>query len=299
MDQTINMDGILRISLMGGQARAFLIDSTRMVDEARRVHNLSRTATAALGRLLTATSLMGCMLGEKTDTITVTIDGEGEAGRLLAVSDYIGNVRGYIQNPNVDLPLKSNGKLDVRGAIGRGMLSVVRDMGTDLPYTGSIPLVSGEIAEDIATYYAESEQVPTVCALGVLVDKDLSCRAAGGVIVQLLPFAASDTVDLIERNAAELSRVSSLFDQGLSNEEIARIALRDIPFDVFDELDVEYRCNCSKAKTDAALRSLTKDKLYELLAEQVAEGKEEQLEVNCRFCNTNRVYDKKAIDNLF
>ena len=141
--------------------------------------------------------------------------------------------------------------------------------------------------------------MPTVCALGVLVDKDLTCRAAGGVIVQLLPFAASDTVDLIERNAAELSRVSSLFDQGLSNEEIAQIALRDIPFDVFDELNVEYRCNCSQAKTDAALRSLTKDKLYELLAEQVAEGKPEQLEVNCRFCNTNRVYDKKAIDKLF
>ena len=290
---------ILRAMTADGSARIHVINSTDIVNQAIQYHHTAPTATAALGRLLTVTSLMGCMLGEKTDTITVTIEGEGEAGRLLAVSDYIGNVRGYIQNPNVDPPLKANGKLDVRGAIGPGMLSVVKDMGGELPYTGAVPLVSGEIAEDIATYYAESEQVPTVCALGVLVDKDLSCRAAGGVIVQLLPFAASDTVDLIERNAAELSRVSSLFDQGLSNEEIARIALRDIPFDVFDELDVEYRCNCSKAKTDAALRSLTKDKLYELLAEQVAEGKEEQLEVNCRFCNTNRVYDKKAIDNLF
>ena len=290
---------ILRAMTADGSARIHVINSKEIVDQAIAYHHTAPTATAALGRLLTVTSLMGCMLGEKTDTITVTIEGDGEAGRLLAVSDYIGNVRGYIQNPNVDLPLKSNGKLDVSGAIGHGMLSVVKDMGGDLPYTGAVPLVSGEIAEDIATYFAESEQVPTVCALGVLVDKDLTCRAAGGVIVQLLPFAAPDTVDLIERNTAELARVSSLFDRGLSNEEIARIALKDIPFDVFDEIDVEYRCNCSREKTDAALRSLSKDKLYELLAEQVSEGKPEQLEVNCRFCNENRVYDKKAIDKLF
>ena len=290
---------ILRAMTADGSARIHVINSKEIVNRAIAYHRTAPTATAALGRLLTVTSLMGCMLGEKTDSITVTIEGDGDAGRLRAVSDYIGNVRGYIQNPDVDPPRKSNGKLDVSGAIGHGMLSVVKDMGGELPYTGAVPLVSGEIAEDVATYFAESEQVPTVCALGVLVDKDLSCRAAGGVIVQLLPFAAPDTVDLIERNAAELSRVSSLFDRGLSNEEIAQIALKDIPFDVFDELDVEYRCNCSREKTDAALRSLSKEKLYELLAEQVAEGKPEQLEVNCRFCNEHRVYDKKAIDKLF
>lgn len=290
---------ILRAMTADGSARIHVINSTEIINRMISYHHPSPTATAALGRLLTATSLMGCMLGEKTDTITVTIDGDGPAGRLLAVSDYIGNVRGYIQNPAIDIPRKPSGKLDVSGLVGHGMLSVIKDMGADLPYTGAVPLVSGEIAEDIATYYAESEQVPTVCALGVLVNPDQTCRAAGGVLVQLLPFAAPETVALIERNTAELAHVSSLFDRGMSGEQIAALALKDIPFDVFDELDVEYRCNCSTEKTDAALRSLTRPKLYELLAEQVAEGKPEQLEVGCRFCGKQRVYDRAAIDRLF
>ena len=287
---------ILRGMTRDGSARITVIDSKAIVAQMIKYHQPSHTATAALGRLLTATSLIGCMMGEKENTVTVGIHGDGPLGKLLAVSDYYGNVRGYVQNPKADVPRKPNGKLDVGTAVGNGTLYVIRDDGVSpSPHIGTVGLTSGEIAEDIAAYYVESEQIPTLCALGVLVAPDGGCLAAGGVMVQLLPFADAGVVDLLERNAASLSSVTDLLKSGKSCLEIAELAMRDIPFDPFDEITVDYLCNCSKIRMRGALRKIGEKELLSMLDEEEAEGKPRALTVSCQFCNKSYVFGEHEL----
>ncbi len=298
MNNTRKPTTILRAMTQDGSARVHIIRSTGLVNRAIQYHKPSPTASAALGRVLTVTSMMGCMLGEETDSLTVAFEGDGPAGRVLAVSDWMGNVRGYIQNPGADLPLRGDGKLDVGGLIGGGVLHVVKDLGGEIPESGAVALVSGEIAEDITAYYAESEQVPTLCALGVLVDTDHSCRAAGGILIQLLPFADEGIIDILERNAAELTNISGMIDRGMTNREILEVALRDIPYDIFDELTVDYVCTCSKEKMDAVIASLGRRQVEGLIAEQVAEGKAPELEIKCRFCDRSYTYREEELAGM-
>ncbi len=286
---------ILRAMTRDGSARILVINSKELVNDMIKAHKTSPTATAALGRTLTAASMIGTMLPEEKDSVTISISGDGEAGKIIAVADYFGNVKGYIQNPLVNPPKKANGKLDVGAAVGRGTLAVIKDVGNDQPQTGMSEIVSGEIAEDIASYFATSEQIPTVLSLGVLVDRDYSCLAAGGVLIQLMPFPDEATVDIIERNAADLANISRYFEKGLSNEEIMAIAMRDIPFDPFDSLEVSYKCDCSRKRMFKKIKSLGNDEIKTMLSEQEAEGKARSLTAVCSFCNSEYTFTEEEL----
>lgn len=255
------------------------IDGRDIVARIEQIHKTSAVCTAALGRLTLGASLLGFGLKGKDDSVTLRMAGGGPAGTLIAVSDSFGNVKSYIQNPVVEIPLNSVGKLDVRGAVGTdGTLSVIKDLGLKEPYSGQIPIVSGEIAEDITSYLATSEQVPSVCALGVLVNPDLTCAQAGGFLIQLLPFAQEEAVDIIEKNIQSMQSVTKMLSQGLSAEDIAMKALEGLEPNVLDDFKVEYTCDCSKERVERALVSLGKEQLEELSRDEVTE-------VKCHFCD--------------
>ena len=277
---------ITRAMTCDGSARLFFTDTTAIVQAAHEIHGTSKTMTAALGRILTAASLMGCMLKNKSDSLTLQFKGDGPAGSVVAVSDYAGNVRGYAQDPSVELPANAKGKLDVGGAIGKGNFYVLKDMGAGEPYMGLCNIVTGEIAEDITQYYAVSEQTPTVCALGVKCDTDINCVAAGGFILQLLPGADEKLIDILEANLNQFPHISSIIEE--HGEAAAQVVmdtvLKGIPYDVFDEFDTEYRCSCSRGAKEKALISLGVKELQEMIDEG------ETIEMTCHFCNRSEKF---------
>ncbi|MCD8005699.1 MAG: Hsp33 family molecular chaperone HslO [Oscillospiraceae bacterium] len=268
------------------------IDGTDIVSEIEKIHKTSAVVTAALGRLAMGTSLVGFGLKDKGDSVTLRINGSGPIGSLTAVSDYLGNVKCYCDNNIVEIPLRPDGKLDVGGAVGSdGTLSVIKDLGLKEPYIGQTALVSGEIAEDITQYFAESEQTPTVCALGVLVNPDLTVKRAGGFLLQLLPFAPDESIDIIERNISKISSVTSLMEQGMSAEDIAMFTLDGLEPNVLDDFEVSYHCDCSRERTERILKSLGEKELKEL-------AQDENTEVKCHFCGKAYTFSSEEILSL-
>ena len=273
------MDKIIRATAGDGFIKMAVITARDMVQRAREIHSCSPTASAALGRTLCAASLMGEMMKEEKATLTIRINGGGPIGSVVAVSDSGGNVRGYVGDPGVDLPLRSDGKLNVGAAVGRdGMLTVSRDIGLKEPYIGSTELVSGEIAEDVTAYLLESEQVPSACALGVLVDTDLSIKAAGGFIVQLMPGADEALIGRLEENIFMMDQLTTILDEDGPTAIFDQV-LKGFEYHIVGEAPVAYRCYCSRDRVEEALRCIDDAQL----AEMIDEGKD--ITVSCQFCD--------------
>ena len=276
------------ISENGGTVLSIL-DSTEIVAQMEAYHHPSAVISAALGRLLTGAVLMAATLKNEEDSITIRVKGNGPAGLLLAVADGKGNVKGYVENPIVELPLREDGKLDVGGAVGHeGTLTIIKDIGLKEPYIGQIPLVSGEIAEDLTSYYATSEQTPSVCALGVLVNPDLTIRKAGGYLLQLLPGATDQEIDQLEQNIKKMQSVTTILDAGGTEEQIMQQVLDGFTPNVLDVSEVQYHCDCSRDRVERAYMSLGQDELRKIAAEQ------ETVELKCQFCN--RAYTFRTAD---
>jgi molecular chaperone Hsp33 len=287
-------DYIVRATDINKQIRAFAAVTTNLVDEARKIHGTSPVVSAALGRLMTAATMMGQMLKGEKDIITLQIRGNGPLKGLVVTADMNGNVKGYPYNPIVDLPLNSFGKLDVSGAIGEGSLTVVKDLGLKEPYVGQTNLISGEIGEDITYYFANSEQTPSTVALGVLVDIDYSIKQAGGFIIQLLPEAEEEIIQKLENSLSNISSITQLLEEGKLPEDILKLLLGNII--IMDKLPIEFYCNCTRERVEKALISIGLKDLNEILEN------DKKAELKCHFCNETYYFNemdlKKIIDGL-
>jgi molecular chaperone Hsp33 len=288
------MDKLVRGNSTDGSIRVFATVTTDLVNEAHRIHQSSATASAALGRLLTAAAIMGAQLKNEDDSVTLQINGDGPLGILIAVTDSSSRVRGYMANPQADLPLNKKGKLDVGGAIGKGYLSVIRDLGMKEPYIGRTPLVTGEVAEDLTYYFAKSEQLPTAIALGVLVDTDLSIKAAGGYMIQLMPEATEETAEKLTEIIYKLPPVTDMITEGMGAEDIAFAVTNG--FDMLIETNCpepKYECKCSRERMERALISIGKKELRDLIDEQG------EAEMCCQFCDKKYNFDKAELESLY
>ena len=285
-------DRIIRATAAHGAIRAFVAESKETVETARKLHQLSPVATAALGRLLVATAILGCDLKNETDLVTLQIKGDGPLQGLLATSDSHSRVKGYAFCPDVALMEQYKGKLDIGRAVGKGTLTLIKDIGLKEPYAGQIPLISGEIAEDLTYYFAKSEQTPSAVGLGVLVDTDESVRQAGGFLVQLMPDAPEEVVNRLEENIAHLPYITDLMDMGKTAEEILAMILEGLEVEVNDTVPMNWYCNCSKERVTKALISLGKEELGRLIEE---DGK---AELKCHFCNQTYFFSKEELESI-
>lgn len=285
-------DYIVRGTAAGGFIRAFAAYTKNTVQTAKDYHNTSPVATAALGRMLTAAAMMGSMLKGDKDIVTLQIRSLGPLKGIVATSDSKSRVKGYVFNPNADVPVKYPGKLDVGGAVGEGYLSVTKDIGLKEPYCGRIQLVSGEIADDITYYFSASEQTPSSVGLGVLVDTDLSVKQAGGFIIQLLPGASDEIIDKLEKRLSEIPYVTNMLDEGRTPEEILGIILDGMDFKISDKTPVSYYCNCSRERVEKALISIGKDELTKIITE------DKKAELHCHFCNKSYSFTEDELKAL-
>lgn len=286
-------DYIVRATAANAQIRAFACTTRELVETARQAHNTSPVITAALGRLLTAGAMMGTMLKGEQDVLTLQIKGDGPVNGLTVTADAAANVKGYANVPDVMLPANAIGKLDVSGAIGQGMLSVIKDMGLKEPYVGQTVLQTGEIAEDLTYYFATSEQVPSSVGLGVLMEKDNTVKQAGGFIVQLMPFAEESVIDKLEQNLSQISSVTSLLDAGNTPEQMLEILLEGLDPEIMDTVPTAFRCNCDKKRVEKALIAIGKQELQSMIEDG------EEIEVNCHFCNSHYKFSVDELKDIY